>query len=93
MSAALPLAVYCAGGPLDGYGFTDKDWRRRLEAATNLGSGAALGYVPSSGYTIAILKRRPKVQETLAGWDVTCMRWHSHEETTDPTTDQERLWE
>lgn len=73
MSPALPPAVYCTGGPLDGYGFTDKDWRRRLESARNLGHGPALEYRATRD--APSLSGRPKAAEALAGYAVTWMRW------------------
>jgi hypothetical protein len=72
MTAALPRAVYCTGGPLDGYGFMARDWEVRVEAARNLGRGAALDYRPGDAPD---LTRRPKTAETLKGWAVTWMEW------------------
>lgn len=74
MSPALPPAVYCDGGPLDGQGFTEKDWRVRLEAAHNLGQGHALGYRPASDPPD--LSFRPKSAEALSGFAVTWLRWN-----------------
>jgi hypothetical protein len=73
---ALLAAVYCIGGPLDGQGFTEKDWQTRLEAARNLGDagqGHALGYAAST--VPADLRGFPKAAEALAGYAVTWMRW------------------
>jgi hypothetical protein len=73
---ALPGAVYCVDGPLAGQGFTEDGWRKRLEAARNLGAlgqGHALGYAPSRH--APDLRGFPKAAAALGGFAVTWMRW------------------
>lgn len=73
VSPALELAAYCVDGPLAGQGFTEDSWRRRLEAARNMGEGHALHYRPSD--VAADLRGFPKAAEALAGYAVTWLRW------------------